>query len=508
LDNVYQLIENNDPERAALIFMHHRITYGQLKEAVARLAHGFVKAGIQPGDRMALMLANVPHFPISFFALHQIGAIVVPVSVHYKAEEIHHQLEDSEVKGIVYWEGFRSQVRQAAQGLERCHRLFVLGDKIESGETRLTGLMENNEPLHQAASVSPDETAVIVYTGGITGRMLGAELTHRNILSSIESCAQCFRLTPEDKALGLVPYFHPVGQNLVLGAFLKSGASVAVLPILDGDSMLAAIREEQPTHWIGTPHNIQNLLDGPCEKADLKSIRNMLCIGDAMKAETKDAFESRFEIPILEGYGLTEASSLVSFNSPTHERPAGSIGLPLPGVDIKIVDENDVEVRPGQIGEILVQGPNVMKGYSHRPEATKEALRNGWLHTGDLALLSENGFASIVARKKNVILRGGYSVYPREVEMFLLGHPQIADAVVVGLPHPTQGEEIHACVISKPGETPVESDLIAYMKERIAAYKCPSRVHILTALPKGPTGRVMRDSIRRELMQTLKIAQP
>jgi long-chain acyl-CoA synthetase len=298
-----------------------------------------------------------------------------------------------------------------------------------------------------------------------------------------------------------------VGQNLVLGSFFRVGASVVVLPNFDRDSVLAAIREEQPTHWIGTPHGIQGLIDTPCDKADLKSIRTVLSIGDAMKAETKDAFETLYEIPILEGYGLTEASSLVSFNSPSHERPAGSIGLPLPGVDIKIVDENGVEVRPGQIGEILVKGPNVMRGYRHRPEATKETLAGGWLHTGDLALLSDNGFASIVARKKNVILRGGYSVYPREVEMFLSEHPQIADAVVVGLPHPTFGEEIHACVIPKLGESPVESDLIAYMKERIAAYKCPSRVHVLDSLPKGPTGRVMRDSIRKDLMQTLKIGQ-
>jgi long-chain acyl-CoA synthetase len=224
-----------------------------------------------------------------------------------------------------------------------------------------------------------------------------------------------------------------------------------------------------------------------------------LSTGDGLKQEVMDAFESRYKIPILEGYGLTEASPMASFNSPARERRAGSIGLPLPGVDMKIVDESGREVRPGQVGEIIVQGPNVMKGYLNRPEATREALKDGWLRTGDLALLDESGFGFIVSRNKNVIVKSGFSVYPVEVEKIILAHPKIQEAVVVGLPDPVQGEEIHACAVFREGEQAGEAEIIDYVRERIAMYKCPRTIHFCASLPKGPTGRVLRDKVRQLL---------
>jgi long-chain acyl-CoA synthetase len=214
-----------------------------------------------------------------------------------------------------------------------------------------------------------------------------------------------------------------------------------------------------------------------------------------------EMFEAKYKVPVLEGYGLTEASPMVSFNSPTRERKAGSIGLPLPGVDLKIVDDNGREVRPGQVGEVIVQGPNVMKGYLNRPEATREVLRDGWLHTGDLAMLDESGFGFIVVRKKNVIVKSGFSVYPVEVETYLQAHPKIREAVVVGLPDPVQGEEIHACAVVKPGETAEEAEIIDYVRERIALYKCPKSVVFVESLPKGPTGRVLRDRVKAMIQE-------
>jgi len=503
VNNLYQVLEitaSEHPENIAFVFGDHRIMYNDVKEATDRMAMALQDLGLNPGDRIAIMLPNLPHFPMTLFALLKLAVTVVPVSIFFKAEEIHHQLEDAEVKGIVYWEGFRSVVLEAVQGLERCEKMIVLGEKSEPGEIRLTYLIETKDPLEATAAVNPDDTALIVYTAGMTGRPRGAELTHKNILSNIRACSDFFKFNADDGVVGVLSLYHPLGMTLVLGSFFDVGARVLLIPKFDPRAVLELIQAEKPTYFIGVPSMYRELLnveDGG--SFDISSLKFCLSSGDALKSETIEAFESRFKIPILEGYGLTEASPMVSFNSPVRERKAGSIGLPLPGIDLKIVDENSAEVKPGQVGEIIVQGPNIMKGYLNRPEATKEALKDGWLYTGDLAKLHDDGYGFIVVRKKDVIVKGGFSVYPREVEKFLIGHPKIKEAAVVGVPDPNSGEEIHAFIILKDGEEAKQEEIIEYIKERMAAYKCPKVIHFITDLPKGPTGRVMRDQVRQTL---------
>ena len=500
MSNLYGILERtaaNHPDNRALIFNDQQVSYEKLKEVTDRLASALKRMGLGVGDRMALMLPNVPHFTMSYFALLKIGVTIIPVSILYKSEEIHHQLEDSEVKGIIFWEGFRQSVRKAVQGLERCERLIVLGKKIKSGEHNLTGLMAQNEPLEEAADVASDDTALIVYTAGTTGQPRGAELTHGNISSNIDACCQFLNIGPEDGIVGVIPMYHLLGQTLVMGTAFNVGARVILLPKFDPSVVLQSIETEKATYFVGVPSMYRQILRVENDETyDVRSLKHCLSSGDKMTQETMDAFEEKFKVSILEGYGLSEASPVVSFNTPSRVRKAGSIGLPLPGIEMKIVDETGTEVRPGEIGEIIVQGPNVMKGYLNRPEATKEALKDGWLHTGDLARLDESGFGFVVARQKNVIVKGGFNVYPQEVEKFLYGHPKVKEAVVVGIPDALHGEEIHACIVLRNGERATQEEMIAYVKERMAAYKCPKVIHFLPSLPMGPTGRIQRDEIR------------
>jgi len=507
VNNMYRILEDSCKkygDQTAVQFGTHSISYQELKEASDRLANALIKSGFVPGDRFGLMLPNTPHFLISYFAILKIGATIVPISIYDKANEIHHQVEDSEVKGIIYWDKCRQIVHTAIQDLEQCRHRIVLGEMAEHGEIRLPYLMEMHEPLESVYETNPDDTALIVYTAGTTGRPKGAELTHQNMLSNIEALSGFLKLKQGDSVGSTVPFFLPVGQVLVVGAFLNVGATLILSSRFEADAVVELIATQKPNYFVSYPSLLQELLSVTEESSpDFSSLDFWMTSGDALKSEVMETFESRFNVPVLEGYGLTEASSIVSFNVRNRERKPGSIGLPLPGVDIKIVDREDEEVMSGQVGEIIVKGSNVMKGYLNRPEATKEVIRDGWLYTGDLAQFDESGYGLIVARKKNVIMKSGFSVYPREVEKSLIDHPKIKEAVVVGLPDNLTGEEIHAGVVLKDDENVTPAEIIDYMKERMAAYKCPKTVFFLLSIPKGPGGRIMRDQVKQVMLDKL-----
>ena len=507
MNNLYEILENTasqHSDKRAVGFKEHNLTYQDLKEASDRLASGLKRMGLGCGDRIALMLPNVPHFVISYFALLKVGVTVIPISIQCKTAEIHHQLEDAEVRGIIYWEGSRGHVHEAVTDLDHCEKLIVLGTQIQAGESSLIQMMEINKPLEMTEHVDPEETALIIYTAGITGRSKGAEFTHHAILSNIESCKDFLNLTDKDSVLAGLPLSLPVGLTLIIGTFVYTGGCIYLTPKTDAENILLNTSQYKPTYCIGAPsmYNELALIEFE-ERPDISSVVYWLSTGDAMKQETMDAFENKFNAIILEGYGLTEAGPMVSFNDPSRERKAGSIGLPLHGIDMKIVDQSGHEVMTGQIGEILVHGPNLMKGYLNKPEATKSALEDGWLHTGDLARLDETGFPIFVVRKKNVIMKSGFSVYPREVEKLLSGFPKILESVIIGLPDPSTGEEIHAGVVLKKGETGSQDEIISYCREMVAAYKAPKTVTFFDQLPKGPGGRVLRDEFKTILSEKL-----
>lgn len=485
--------------KTALIFNDNYISYSTLREGTERLAAGLKALHLGRGDRIALMLPNVPHFIMSYFALLQAGITIVPVSIYYKSEEILHLLEDSEARGIIYWEGFRDQVDQILPHLAHLQHRLVLTDAPVGEEVRLNGLIEQHEPLAESEDMHADDTALVVYTAGATGRPIGAELTHANILFDIQALQQTLKPESGSLVLAPIPFYHPLGHTLTMGTFLGVGATLALMSKFDADEIFHMIERVKPQFLVAVPAMIRDMLQSDREcAACITSLKCVLVSGEAMKSGTMETFEKRYRVPILEGYGLTEGS-MVSFNSLWKERTPGSIGLPLPGIEMKIVDEEGMEVKTDEVGELLVRGPNVMKGYLNRPEATKKALRDGWLHTGDLVQLRENGFGFVVVRKKNVIIKSGFNVYPREVEKYLLAHPKIREAVIVGLPDPVIGEEIHACIVLKENETATAAEIIAYSRERLAAYKCPKTVTFFDDLPKGPNGRILRTQIKEML---------
>ena len=504
VNNLYQVIENaanRHGDNPAVVFHDHRLSFTVLKEAVDRLAQGLLESGVKPGYRLGLMLPNIPHFIIGYYALLKIGVTVLPISIFDKAEEIRHKVEDAGIQGILYWEGFRSHVRKAVKDSQRCSHLFVLGGKADAGEVRMTALMERHEPKSEIHDVEADDTALIAYTAGFTGSPMGVELTHGNILFNISACINFLDLKTDDGVVAVFPLYHPLGHVFVMGTFLSAGARVILLPEFDAKKIIETIVTEKPTYFIGVPSMYRALLkEEAADKIDRSSLKFCISSGEAMKEDTMKAFEEKFNVPILECYGLTEATAVVSMNNPARERRAGSIGLPLPGIDLKIVDENTAEVRPGVVGEIIVKASSVMKGYLNQPDETAKAIKEGWLHTGDLALLHETGFGFVVVREENVIVKAGFNIFPGEVEAYLCEYTKIKEAAVVGIPDTTQGEDIHACIVLHEGEEASPEEIVEYCKGGMAAYKCPSVIHFVTSIPKGPTGRLIRDKVKHSLI--------
>lgn len=503
MNNIYTILEQSAgtyPENSAFIFLDKQFTYKKVKDTVDRLAQGFISVGFSRGDKVGIMLPNGPHFPVVFFALLKIGVTIIPVSIHHKSEEIHHRMEDSEAKGIIYWKSYRQRVHQAVDGMEQCNTFIVLGEQVESGERELTYLIEKSEPLTQTEDMNDDEIALIVYTSGTTGKPKGACLTHGNIVSNVTAVNQALYLSSTDRAICVLPLSHPLGHSFMMCSFLRAGAALVIMTSFEAHAVLDTIIVDKATHFFGVPNMLREMAECPeGERDDVPSLKYCISSGDSLNQDVKNRFESRFDTIVLEAYGLTEASPIVSINDPKHESKAGSIGLPVPGVDMKIVDDDDQEVLPGQVGEVIVKGPNVMKGYLNKPAATSEALRGGWLRTGDFAKLDDSGYGFIVVRKKNVIVKSGFNVYPREVEKFLQGHSKIKEVVVVGLPDKVYGEEIHACVVLHEGKEADEQEIINYSHQRMAVYKCPKHVHFYSSLPKGPTGRIQRIQVKENL---------
>ncbi len=353
-------------------------------------------------------------------------------------------------------------------------------------------------PLEDWAERADDDDAVILYTSGTTGVPKGAELTHANLLRNAEVTATTLLDTgPGDVVMGCLPLFHSFGLTCGLNAAVLGGACLALLPRFDPGAALEMISREKVTIFEGVPTMYAALLHHPdAARADTSSLRVCVSGGAALPLEILRGFEDTFGCPILEGYGLSETSPVASFNHPDRPRKPGSIGTPVAGVQMRVVDDAGAEVPPGQVGEVVIRGHNVMKGYWKNPDATAAAIPDGWFRTGDLARVDEDGYFFIVDRKKELIIRGGYNVYPREVEEALYEHPGVAAVAVVGIPHESLGEEVGAAVALKPGATATPDELQEFARDRVAAYKYPRQVWLVEQLPKGPTGKILRREVR------------
>src|ERR1700728_2508525 len=406
-----------------------------------------------------------------------------------KAREVAYYLGDSGAGLVFAWHSFAEQARGGADQVN-AETIVVDGDAFP-------GLLASATPDFRVVDTSDEDTAVILYTSGTTGHQKGAELTHGNLISNTEvTRADIVCARPDDVIFGGLPLFHVFGQTVALNVAVAAGACLTLLPRFDAEHALRIIAEHGVTVFEGVPTMYVALLHQP-NRADYDTSSLRMCIsgGAALPVEVLRGFEEAFGVSVLEGYGLSETSPIASFNHPDRERRPGSIGTPIRDVQMRLVDNEDNEVPRGEVGEIVIRGPNVMKGYWQRPEATAEAIRDGWFHSGDLARVDEDGYYYIVDRKKDLIIRGGYNVYPRAIEEVFYEHPAVAEAAVIGIPHDSLGEDVGAAVALKPGATVTPEELRDYVKSQVAAYKYPRQVWILDQLPKGPTGKIQKRDI-------------
>jgi long-chain acyl-CoA synthetase len=477
-------------DRPALRLDDVVVSYGRLDELTAQLA-GLLRArGIEAGDRVGVMLPNVPEFAVAYYGVLRAGATVVPMNVLLKRREVGFYLSNPEAKLLIAWHGF---AEQALAGAEEAGVECLLVEPAEF-ERQLA----DADAVEEVTQRSGDDTAVILYTSGTTGTPKGAELTHSNLKRNVDVSIGLFTIGAGDVVLGALPLFHAFGQTCGLNTAIATGACLTLIPRFNPAKALAIIERDHVDVFEGVPTMFSALLHDPAsETTDVSSLRVCVSGGAALPVEVLRAFEERFGCVVLEGYGLSETSPVASFNHPDRERTPGSIGTPVEGVEMKLIDDDGAEVAAGEVGEIAIRGHNVMKRYWRRPEATAEAIdADGWFKTGDMARVDEQGRYFIVDRKKELIIRGGYNVYPREIEEVLYEHPAVREAAVIGIPHAELGEEVAAAVALKPDADASPEELRAYVKEQVAAYKYPRHVWLVDELPKGPTGKILKREIK------------
>jgi long-chain acyl-CoA synthetase len=493
------------PDKVAIILDENQLPYRMVDGAADRVAQALRDNGIAPGTPVGLMLPNVPQFPIVYNGILRAGCVAVPMNVLLKAPEVSYYLQDSGARAFFFWDGFADEaVRGAAAVPEVSLRVSVAAvpnTPAPEGAQDFMELVVGVTPSGEIAPTAPDDTAVILYTSGTTGKPKGAQLTHDNLLMNAIVSARIAGVVESDVSLATLPFFHAFGASNVMNTAVYAGGTLSLLPRFDPVKALQMIQRDRITVFAGVPTMYIAFLKAFDEgEWDISSIRMAISGGAALPEQVLREFEEKFGAPILEGYGLSESSPSATFNRPDKPRKVGSIGLPIWGVELKVISDSGEALSDGENGEVCIRGHNVMKGYHNRPEATAETIDgDGWLHTGDIGYRDADGYYFIVDRKKEMVIRGGFNVYPREIEEVLYQHPAVLEAAVFGIPDATMGEEVVAAVALRPGQASDEGALIAFVKERVAAYKYPRRIWVLETLPKGPTGKILKLELKAQL---------
>lgn len=507
------------PEKEAVVWNDMRFTFGQLNGLANRVANALAEMGIGHGDKVALSCPNLPFFPIVYYGILKAGAAVVPLSVLFKPREVAYHLKDSDAKAVFVFEGtaelpLAQTVKEAFDETPSCEHLIVMTIDptapcpFENCKT-LTEITKDQPETFETFPTKPHDTCAILYTSGTTGQPKGAELTHLNLMTNVTTTYGIhlpvldFTDGKQKTCLITLPLFHTTGQTVQMNTNMYAGSRTVLLPRFEPKATLEAMEREQVNFWVGVPTMYWALLKYVEETGyDISRIREHMKVptsgGAPMPVEVMKDFERVFGLRVLEGYGLSETSPLACFNH--FERPSkpGTVGQAIFGVDVKCFDENDNEVPRGTRGEIVIRGSNVMKGYYKRPDATAEAFRNGWFHTGDIGIMDDEGYLSIVDRKKDMILRGGYNIYPRELEEVIMTHPAVSLVAVVAVPDERLGEEVKAFVVRKPGASLTEDEMIEWCKNQFAANKYPRSVEFRDELPVGGTGKILKRALREE----------
>ncbi len=491
-----------EPDRVAVIDGDRTMSYGEVHAAAQKVARFLVSQGVRLGDRVAMTVPNVAEFPIVYYGILYVGAAVVPLNVMLKRDEVAYHLQDSGAKvyicaipaGDDAWRGF--------EDAETCEHLVSFGvgsAQVKTG-TSLAEMLADQDLKVVEDAFRPTEatdTAVILYTSGTTGKPKGAELTHANMVLNSFAQNRLLDARPDDVHLVTLPLFHSFGQTVQMNAGFSMGATLVLLRRFDPEAALELMARHRVSVFAGVPTMYWALLTAPDSGVDLASmLRLAISGGAAMPVEVLTRFQETFGVSVREGYGLSETSPTVTFNPRERPNKPGSIGRPIWGIEVKLIDPDWNEVPEGEAGEIAVRGHNVMKGYLGRPEATAEVIRDGWFRTGDIATRDEDGYYFIIDRAKDLIVRGGFNVYPREVEETLIAHPGVSLVAVVGVTDERVGEEVKAFVIRQPGSDLTPDALMAWCRERLATYKCPRVVEFRDSLPMNATGKLLKRELR------------
>jgi long-chain acyl-CoA synthetase len=519
--NLSSIIEHHawlTPNKEAVVFGEIRLSYSQLNGFINRVANALVQLEIGYGDKVALLCPNLPFFPVIYYAIQRVGAVVVPMNILFKAREIAYHLSDSDAKAVFCFEGtpelpLAQTAKEAFDRVESCKHFIVMTTDLAAhsplkGVETIGQITFSQPDTFETYPTKPDDTAAILYTSGTTGTPKGAELTHLNLflncvlMRDLHFAAQ--KSVDQKTVLITLPLFHTTGQTCQMSTNMYMGNRVVLLPRFDPQTTLEIFRQEKVNFWVGVPTMYWALLkhieeNGIEPKQFAESLEVCTSGGAPMPVEVMREVENVFGIRVFEGYGLSETSPLATFNHFEKKSIPGKVGHSLMGVDVKIFDENDREVPQGERGEIVIRGHNVMKGYYKRPDATEEVMRNGWFHTGDIGIMDAEGYIQIVDRKKDMILRGGYNVYPRELEEVIMTHPAVSLVAVIGIPDERLGEEVKAIIVKKQGAEITEKEMVEWCKSQIAANKYPRHIEFRESLPIGGTGKIFKRALKEEL---------
>jgi long-chain acyl-CoA synthetase len=519
--NLASIVEQHaklSPEKEAIIWNDVRLSYGELNSLSNRVANALTEMDIGHGDKVALSCPNLPFFPFIYYGILKAGAAVVPLNVLFKKREVAYHLEDSDAKAVFVFEGtdelpMAQWVKEGFDTVETCEHLIVITKDLNAPSPfaehqTLTQITDGKSDEFETFPTKPEDTCAILYTSGTTGQPKGAELTHFNIflnaVTTYNSHLPMLDFTDGEQKTVLItlPLFHTTGQTVQMNAQIYGGNRIVLLPRFEEKATLEAMAKEKVNFWVGVPTMYWALLRYVEETGfDTTTITENMKVatsgGAPMPVEVMKNFEKVFHVRVLEGYGLSETSPLAAFNHFEKPSKPGKVGQAIFGVEIKCVNENDTEVKRGTRGEVVIRGHNVMKCYYKRPAATLEAFRNGWFHTGDIGIMDEDGYLQIVDRTKDMILRGGYNIYPRELEEVIMTHEAVSLCAVIGVPDERLGEEVKAFIVLKNGFVLSEEDFIEWCKTQFAANKYPRYVEFRNELPIGGTGKILKRELRK-----------
>jgi long-chain acyl-CoA synthetase len=488
------------PTHPALIFADTEVTYAALWDSALRYAAVLREHGIEPGDRVALLLPNTPHFPMAYYGTLALGAVVVPVHALLRSEEIAYTLADSGAKLLICAGPLLGEGAKGAE-LAGVPTLAVM-DGGDAGIERIDVLAQQATPLPAYVMREGEDDAVILYTSGTTGKPKGAVLSHANMtMNAILAASNVVDITADDVALGVLPLFHSFGQTCVMNATFFRGSTIILMPRFDGNQALDLMAKHNVTLFLGVPTMYIGLLDAARTNPTRPPLRRGCSGGAALPLTVLEKFKEVFDVDVYEGYGLSETSPVATFNQDEFGRKPGTVGCAIWGVDVAIaraeIDERIELLPPNTLGEVVIRGHNIMKGYHNNPDATATSIVDGWFRSGDLGTIDDEGFVSIVDRKKDLVIRGGFNVYPREVEEQLLRHPAVGQVAVIPVPDDVHGEEVCAVVVRTPewadrDEDDVAREIVEWSKERVGRHKYPRIVRFTDAFPLGPSGKVLK----------------